>query len=66
MVVKQVLFLLADNLHDTIVVSDNQHYVFAQNSQLLFSGVKFDQRLRESYQTMSLNFIPILDFNKKL
>jgi hypothetical protein len=44
MIVEEVLLFLVDDLHDAIVVSHNQHHIFAQDSELFLLCQNASQR----------------------
>jgi hypothetical protein len=64
MIIEKILLLLIYDLHDTIVITYNQHNVFTQDTKLLFSSEETGKWQRESDQTESLNLVPVLNFKE--
>jgi len=60
------LLLIVDGVNDVVVISDDEHDVLSEDSQLLLSLEKSGDVVRNGDEAKSLNFCPVRDFNHDL
>lgn len=63
---EQELFFIGDSMHDSVVVSDNQHHIFTKDPKLFLLSKKFRNCMRNSDVPKRLYLSPILNFNDHL
>jgi hypothetical protein len=56
--------LIVNGHDDVIVVPDNEHHIFSENSKLVFSLQKLHNIVRDVHDTKSLDDSPVLAFNQ--
>lgn len=62
MLLEERLFLIIDGVDNIVVISDDEHDVLSEDSQLLLSLEKSRDVVRNGHKTKSLNFCPIRNF----
>ena len=66
MLLEKQLFLLADQVHDVVVVTHDEHDVLLQDAKLLTTVMQLSQIDMQVDKAMLLYLVPVVNFNRDL